>query len=291
MSEGYYSDRTLGPSPRDVEELTDAVWGGLVAIVDSGVNGNLFAQDFPERCPDTDKAAVIGCDRSAFYLALRGDLPTIELPMRPGDAPTVLDALDLVEFLHSHASEASERDRHGFYPHAHLKFNRPAGQARLRDQVNRLFLRNRLAYELSPDGRIQRLAPPILDDQLRHTLPPTQNTRLDDLLDRARRKFLDPDPSSRQEAIEHLWDAFERIKTVLDTDKKSGADKLLDAASGGDAAALDLLRTEMRALTLVGNNFRIRHHETTKTELGQGEVDYLFSRMYALLYRLHPSVR
>ena len=49
------------------------------------------------------------------------------------------------------------------------------------------------------------------------------------MLETARRKFLDPDEAIRREALEKLWDAFERIKTVgPGTDKAAKAEAMLD---------------------------------------------------------------
>ena len=290
MADGYYSDRTFGPPPRDVEVLTIGVWGGLVSIVQAGVTGSAFAEDFPELCPDPEKHGVIGCDAVDFGLALRGDLPGLAWPLDGFEVPDLLDALDLVEFLHSHVSKASDRDRHVYFGHAHLRFDRKAGQRQLREQVNRLFLRNGLAYELSASGLVRRLAPPVVSDRLRAALRPTQDSQLDELMERAHRKYLDPDPASRREALEPLWDAFERIKTVLVPDKKAGAVALAAAAAGRDSAARKLLEAEMLTLTEAGNSFRIRHHETTTAEVSDAQVDYMFARMYALLYRLHDAV-
>lgn len=47
----------------------------------------------------------------------------------------------------------------------------------------------------------------------------------------------------------------------------------------------------MLTLTRIGNNFRIRHHEVDRVQPPDELVDYLFARMYALLYRLHPGLR
>lgn len=140
------------------------------------------------------------------------------------------------------------------------------------------------------DGHVRRLASPVLDEQLRCRLPATFDRQLDELLERARRKFLKPNPQTRREAVEHLWDVFERVKTVFDSDKKTGVEKLLRAAASGDAAQTELLETELRTLTKIGNNFRIRHHETTTFELDDALVDYLFGRMYGLLHRLHSAL-
>jgi hypothetical protein len=64
------------------------------------------------------------------------------------------------------------------------------------------------------------------------------NVQLDELLEKAVRKFTDPDPGVRREALEHAWDAFERTKTVLDPDKKRGSAAAIAAVSGsvGEAA-------------------------------------------------------
>jgi len=45
-------------------------------------------------------------------------------------------------------------------------------------------------------------------------------------------------------------------------------------------------------LTEIGNQFPIRHHETTKTAIDPGDVDYFFHRCFALvalLLELNPS--
>jgi hypothetical protein len=46
----------------------------------------------------------------------------------------------------------------------------------------------------------------------------------------------------------------------------------------------------MRVLTKIDNGFRIRHDETTATEITRPLVDYLFVRVYTLLQRLHPGI-
>jgi hypothetical protein len=134
------------------------------------------------------------------------------------------------------------------------------------------------------------LAPPVVSERIAHALPPTRDPGLDELLERARAKYRDPDPVRRREALEQLWDAFERCKTIFDDNKRSGATALIDAASETDAEA-ELLKTEMLALTSIGNRFQIRHHEATTTAVNDQLVDLLFARLYAFLYRLHPALR
>jgi hypothetical protein len=64
---------------------------------------------------------------------------------------------------------------------------------------------------------------------------------------------------------------------------------LLAAVSSGPEDR-KVLEAEMSALTRVGNEFRIRHHETTEAEIDGEMATYFFLRMYALTQRLHPAV-
>ena len=81
-------------------------------------------------------------------------------------------------------------------------------------------------------------------------------------------------------AVEKLWDAFERLKTVhVGLGKKQSAKLLIDVASAGNADFKNLIEDEFRKLTDIGNSFRIRHHETDKHEIiEEAHYDYLFMR-------------
>jgi hypothetical protein len=96
----------------------------------------------------------------------------------------------------------------------------------------------------------------------------------------------------RHEALEKLWDAFERSKTMLHSNKKSGVAKLVAAATKGvSSEETTLLDQEMKVLTDIGNQFRIRHHETKAIQPSAAFVDQLFCRMYACLLRVHPALQ
>ena len=194
--------------------------------------------------------------------------------------------------MYRHASKPNQLEYHSFLEHWHLHFNRTAGQQELRETINRLLGRWGSIYELDESGQVERLAPAPVREMLALELPPTSDIKFDQLLAAAARKHLDPDPDVRAEGLEKLWDAFERIKTLLNKDKRAGAERLIEAAGeGATAEETKLLRCEMKALTEIGNTFRIRHHETSASELTAAFSDQLFVRMYALLVRLHPAVR
>ena len=298
MPDDYYSDREAGPRPRDVQEIGPTAWGGIIALIDSQIETGAFGLDYPGRyC--SDGPAVTGTDREAFRLALQGEIPDLEWPLRnvlmnrdPYDrgepkpyAPPTVVILDLVEFCFAHVARPGQGSFHSFFEHHHLTFDREAGQEAFRVQVNRILARNGLAYELRGDGRVERLAPPTLGEVLRSALFRTGDGTLDDLLEKARAKFLNPDPDTRHEGLEKLWDAWERLKSLENAgDKKLSVAALLDkVASEPNLRAV--LEAEAKELTKIGNNFQIRHTEVGKVPISDSaHVDYLFHRLFSLIF-------
>jgi hypothetical protein len=205
--------------------------------------------------------------------------------------PLTLSILDLLEFMLRHASKATRSERHSYFAHDHLRFDRDSGRTEMRASINRLLARNGLIYELGQRGRMVRLGAEPVRELLRHELPPTRDASLNELIELAIERYLDPDPQIRRDGLEKLWDAFERAKTVLDgPDKKARTQTLLDATTRTPAEK-ELLNAEMLTLTTIGNSSRIRHHEVDRTDASDGLVDYLYGRMPALVYRIHPALR
>jgi hypothetical protein len=265
------------------------LWAGVLALLERAINTSALAQDFPEVC--SDNGAAYATDRLSVMQTIRAEIPELPWPPDESTVPPTLVVLDLIEFLYRHGSKVVGGQRHGFFYHVHLRFDRTVGRQDLREAANRLLARGGMAFELNTDGEIVRLAPPVVREQLQQRLPATVDSDLDELLESAIRRYLDPDPQVRRDAVEKLWDAFERAKTILrGKDKKARADALLAAAATSPQEE-DVLRAEMQAMTKIGNDFRIRHHEVGKAVPSDGLIDYLFARMYALLYDLHPALR
>lgn len=95
-------------------------------------------------------------------------------------------------------------------------------------------------------------------------------------------------PADRQDALEKLWDAFERIKTLEDgANKKESATRLLDRVSPKAPKFRAFIEREAKELTTIGNELRIRHSETDKEPVTSSEkVDYLFHRLFSFLHLL-----
>jgi len=278
----YFSDRELGPQPSAVGEISQKVWGGIVAAINSRIADGSFGYRFPAECPDG--AGIYGCDDASFSDALAAEIPGISLPMMSSVVPSTLAILDLIEFCHRCVAKSIQGGYHDFFRHHHLTFDPEAGQERFRADIGRIFSRNGLAYKLKDNGQIVRLAPVVLGETLVPAVFRTGDTDLDSLLESARTKFLDPDPAVRRESLEKLWDAWERIKTIEPgADKKASIEAMLIRVAP-EPDFREKLDEEARDLTSIGNNFRIRHSETRQTPLQLDEhVDYLFHRMFSLI--------
>jgi len=165
-------------------------------------------------------------------------------------------------------------------------YDQDAGRAQFAAEVNRLFERNGIAYQLH-EGQVERLVPTVLQEVLVQAVFNTGDTTLDELLQAAREKFLNRDLAVRREALEKLWDAWERLKSLDDpNDKCRSIEMLLDRASA-EPNLRSRVDAEARQLTEIGNNFMIRHTEVTKTPITESiHVDYLFHRLFSLIRML-----
>lgn len=117
------------------------------------------------------------------------------------------------------------------------------------------------------------------------TLFQTGDAETDRLLESARLRVLSPKEDDRRDALEKLWGAFERLKTLEPgANKRVQADALLDRVASVGSGYRGMLAREAAELTTIGNSFRIRHSEVTQEALtSQDQVDYLFTRMFAFV--------
>lgn len=286
MDTEYFSDRELGLRSRVEEEISPSAWSGILGTIQSRIADNYFGYRYPLGCPDG--LGPYGFDESLFYRALKAEIPNISQPFYPGEVPPTLAVLDLIEFCHRAVGKPVQTDYHSFYRHHHLRFEPEEGQGAFRDDINRILSRNGLAYELKPNGEVDRLAPVVLREALASVVFRTGDTDLDSLLEAARTKYLNPSLTVRQESLEKLWAAWERLKTIEPgKDKKVSATALLKKAAAEPNFYKRLykrLEGEAHELTDIGNKFRIRHSETDKVSLELSEhVDYLFHRLFALI--------
>lgn len=80
--------------------------------------------------------------------------------------------------------------------HKHLEFNVEEDEEDFHEEINSIFARYGVAYQLNEDGHITRLLPEELQSPLRKAEFHTGDVELDSLLEDARRKFLIPTRNS-----------------------------------------------------------------------------------------------
>jgi len=106
----------------------------------------------------------------------------------------------------------------------------------------------------------------------------TKDKELNELIEEAKDRFISND---KQIGVEKLWDAFERLRTHFGKNKKVSATKVVKIIS--ENFDDDFLTSEFLRLGKIGNNYRIRHHETDKKELNSKHINYFFFRMLSLI--------
>ncbi|MCY4393101.1 MAG: hypothetical protein OXE43_13795 [Chloroflexi bacterium] len=292
----YFSDDERGPTPQDRDEISDVAWGGILAEIRRCASLGAFGLNYPDMCPDGHY--VVGTDYGTFQAAMLAEIPglahdpsgfSILGSMHPsgGELPSSYDILDLIQFCWTHIARPEPMESHSFFRHDHLAFNAEAGKTEFTEAMQRILQRNGLAFELLADGSIRRTVPSAFRGSLGQTDFATGDGELDRLLAAAQRRFLEARQDARQEALEALWDAWERLKTLDGGgDKKSRVALMLDAAAGSQSPRFrDALEREATELTGIGNSLRIRHSETTQEGLARPEhADYLFYRLFSLIH-------
>ncbi|MYH67581.1 MAG: hypothetical protein F4152_03180, partial [Dehalococcoidia bacterium] len=211
----YYSDETFGEKPQVKEEIDEAVWNAIRSYVKTLASRGWFALDYPEHC--IDGPMEVDTDWDAMQKDMVGEIPGASFD---GDAPDTITILDMLTFCFEHVARATKGWYHDYGRHHHLDFDVVEGRDEFRDKINRIFRRNGLAFLLSETGSVHHLTVADLRQDLALVYFETGDQRLNELLEKARTKFLDSRPEVRLEALEAVWDAWERLKTLGDgTDK------------------------------------------------------------------------
>lgn len=155
-----------------------------------------------------------------------------------------------------------------------------------RNEINEIFQESGVLFTLTRDKLIERIVEntPLsleIEAQVQEISEP--GTR--ELMIDAITLYKTPYPAARQDSVEKIWDALERLKTYyINLDKRSSANKLVNDISNGKSEFIKIFDAEFKALTDIGNSFRIRHHETNKIDITDNRhYDYFFNRCLSLI--------
>ena len=279
-----FTERHGEMHPRVKELLDDATREGLLTLVSARIDEEWFGLSFNEKCGDG--YAYAGTDLTRLRRTMKGYGIVWPHDVDRDSSPTDGQIFDLLEFSYEFIAEAKEPWYHSYMGHSHYSYHRDRGRARFTHDVNRMFERNGMAFELR-EGAVVRLAPAILKETLASSAFRTGDSTLDELLEVSRHKFMSRSVDVRRESLEKLWDAWERLKTLEPGhNKRESTGRLLDKVVS-EPTLREKLEREAHELTKIGNTFMIRHTEVDKVPIADSpHVDYLFQRMFSMIWLL-----
>ena len=255
---------------------------------------------FPEYCPD-DGISIYSYSQGELIEEMKFDIPALV----NGDEfikPAIVDdfftnekysnydqyaILDLIEYMFQNIKDYNEERYHSYFNHSHLRFSNSNDVSNIfREDINRMFKRTGLLYVLKENGEVERI---LLNDyvisEVKNNIENIKDRSLKELIEEALSLFLKPGTKNIEHAVEKLWDAFERAKTYyVDLNKKESSIKLISTITEEQVDMIKVMEKEFKELTDIGNDFRIRHHETDKIEfVSDNHREYFFNRCLSLL--------
>lgn len=261
-----------------------------------------IAWKYPEECPDGNGCCGLNEDRLNGDLKFeiptlfRNDCGDITIPRSvrnvfmeepETDQYDQYALLDFIEFMFANVRDIYKHRWHDFFKHYDLEFGPTNNISRqFRSDINATFEKTGLLYNLSEDGMVERIVETgVNTPDIEQKIAKVRERGIRDLLNEAILLYKSPTPQARQDSVEKIWDALERLKTYYTTmNKRESAAKIVNDMAGGQDAFIELFNTEFKALTDIGNRFRIRHHETSQIDVSDvRHYDYFFNRCLSLI--------
>jgi len=196
--------------------------------------------------------------------------------------------LDFIEFIAQNIKDISEgwnNQRYQNYWYIDC-LNTTRVFSEYQNEINGIFAESGLLYTLTGEKIIERVVENSpLTLEIKKSISTVKEKGTQELLTEAIMLHKQPYPELPRDAVEKIWDALERLKTYYITlDKKHSAAKIVNDMAHGQAEFTDLFNAEFKALTDIGNSFRIRHHETDKIDITDTKhYDYFFNRCLSLI--------
>lgn len=196
--------------------------------------------------------------------------------------------LDFIEFFAQNIKDISERwnnERYRNYQTIDC-LNTSDIFNDFQEAINGIFAEAGLLYELTHEKIIERIVENSpLTAEIENNFAAVNEIGARELLKDAVALYKTPNPAARQDSVEKIWDALERLKTYyIALDKRRSSEKIVNDMAGGNSDYVDLFNEEFKMLTSIGNKYRIRHHETDKIDITDVRYyDYLFNRCLSLI--------
>lgn len=277
------SARLQGDPRASHEDLPGHTRVAIVSLLNSFVNRNWLASEFPSHSEDWSVYYVSGTDYEALYDRATGLIKGLGRPWDARDLPDDDQIFDLVEFCGRYVHKPSPNTRR----RDELRLDRGEGVREFYITVNELLRAGGSVYALNGALKIVRVIEPEVAETLNALSPATGDNTLDGYIQRAREGITARSAAARSSALQELWAAFDYLKTsaVPGRNNKIRSIEALLANIESDEMR-DVVSDDMKALRAAGNSFRIRHHETDAVDLTESDKVYFAGRMANLLLML-----
>ena len=292
----YYTERHGLRAPVEQTEIITYEMYALLFDCCENYFANI-AWKYSEECPDGN--GCCGIDIQKLSIALKFEIPALfqsenGIIVKPNkgyfyDNDDVYDQyglLDFIEFMFANIRDITTF-WHSYYRHNDINFkNTNKAAYSFRSNINTIFNKTGLLYTLSESGMVERIDKNgVLTPEIEQSITHVSETGLKELLQDAIILYKTPAPQARQDSVEKLWDALERLKSYYTTvDKRTSVAKIVNDMANNQTEFITLFDTEFRVLTDIGNKFRIRHHETDKIDITDlRHYDYFFNRCLSLI--------
>lgn len=259
-----------------------------------------LAWKYPEECPDGLGCCGINNEKLNRYLKFvipslfsRDGSPAIPEIHRDYYDVEIKDKydqyalLDYIEFIAQNCKDFEKSGPHKFFAHYHYDFSDTSSVfERFKDDINNVFTMTGLLYVMTENKTIERVIDEsVVSPDLIKEISTVKEKGIRELLDDAITRFKAPDPDAPRDAAEKIWDAFERLKTYYTSmDKQTSSTQIIQDMADRDTNYINLFTEEFKTLTKIGNDYRIRHHETSKIDIPDPNYyDYFFNRCLSLI--------
>lgn len=195
--------------------------------------------------------------------------------------------IDFIEYIAQNIKDILEEWNNSYQNYWHIQcLDKDDVFDKYKDEINEMFQESGLLFSLTNDKIVERIVEntPLsskIETQVEQI--PEEGTRK--LMRAAIALYKTSTPHARQDSVEKIWDALERLKTYYTSMyKKNSVIKIVNDMSDGRGEYITLFDDEFKALTKIGNSFRIRHHETDKVDITDiNHYDYFFNRCLSLI--------
>jgi len=197
MMKKLFTERHGEGKARVAEMLDDATREGFLTLVSARIDEEWFGLSFNEKCGDG--YAYAGTDLTRLGRTMKGYGIIWPHDVDRDNPPTDGQIFDLLEFSYEFIAEAKDPHYHSYMSHSHYSYDRESGRAKFTQDVNRMFERNGMAFELK-DGEVVRLVPALLQEALAASTFRTGDSTLDGMLEAARHKIMNRSIEVRRES-------------------------------------------------------------------------------------------